>query len=124
MTPPPASMRSRRRASIMDALSRLERDWALYQHHPVMPPGGMNLCHVSIQGGSYRAEMPPSCEVVYAVVYNPALKGDEVMAQIRSVIDGVSPDRYLAARAPAASSTTRSSTASSTRSICRSTMRR
>ena len=44
---------------IMDALSALERDWALYQHHPVMPPGGMNLCHVSIQGGSYRAEMPP-----------------------------------------------------------------
>jgi acetylornithine deacetylase len=75
--------------AIMDALSRLERDWALYQHHPVMPPGGMNLCHVSIDGGSYRAEMPPGCEVVYAVVYNPALTGDEVIAQIRSVIDGV-----------------------------------
>jgi acetylornithine deacetylase len=75
--------------AIMDALSRLERDWALYQHHPVMPPGGMNLCHVSIQGGSYRAEMPPGCEIVYAVVYNPALTGDAVMAQIRDVIDGV-----------------------------------
>jgi acetylornithine deacetylase len=75
---------------IMDALSHLERDWALYQHHPVMPPGGMNLCHVSIQGGSYRAEMPPNCEVVYAVVYNPALTGDQVLAEIRSVIDGVS----------------------------------
>jgi acetylornithine deacetylase/succinyl-diaminopimelate desuccinylase-like protein len=74
---------------IMDALSHLERDWALYQHHPVMPPGGMNLCHVSIQGGSYRAEMPPSCEVVYAVVYNPALKGDQVISEIEAVIDGV-----------------------------------
>jgi acetylornithine deacetylase/succinyl-diaminopimelate desuccinylase-like protein len=49
----------------------------------------LNLCHVSITGGSYRAEMPPGCEVVSAVVYNPALTGDEVMAQIRSVIDGV-----------------------------------
>lgn len=74
---------------IMDALSHLERDWGLYQRHPVMAPGGMNLCHVSIQGGSYRAEMPPSCEIVYAVVYNPALTGDQVIAEIQSVIDGV-----------------------------------
>lgn len=86
---------------IMDALSRLERDWALYQHHPVMPPGGMNLCHVSIQGGSYRAEMPPRCEVVYAVVYNPALKGDVVLAQIQTVIDGVcQSDSWLRAHPP------------------------
>jgi hypothetical protein len=33
--------------------------------------------------------MPPGCEVVYAVVNNPALTGDQVMGQIRSVIDGV-----------------------------------
>ena len=57
---PPAGVDAVEKArKIMDALSHLERDWALYQHHPVMPPGGMNLCHVSIQGGSYRAEMPP-----------------------------------------------------------------
>jgi acetylornithine deacetylase/succinyl-diaminopimelate desuccinylase-like protein len=87
---PPAGVDAVEKArKIMDALSHLERDWALYQHHPVMPPGGMNLCHVSIQGGSYRAEMPPSCEVVYAVVYNPALKGDQVLGQIQVVIDGV-----------------------------------
>ena len=87
---PPAGVDAVEKArKIMDALSHLERDWAIYQHHPVMPPGGMNLCHVSIQGGSYRAEMPPSCEVVYAVVYNPALKGDQVLGQIQAVIDGV-----------------------------------
>lgn len=87
---PPAGVDAVEKArKIMDALSHLERDWGLYQHHLVMPPGGMNLCHVSIQGGSYRAEMPPSCEVVYAVVYNPALTGDQVIAQIRTVMDGV-----------------------------------
>ena len=107
----------------MDALSHLERDWALYQHHPVMPPGGMNLCHVSIQGGSYRAEMPPSCEVVYAVVYNPALKGDQVLAQIRAVIEGVR--RPIPGCASIRrSSTIRSSTASLIRSTCRSITRR
>lgn len=86
---------------LMDALSHLEHDWALYQHHPVMPPGGMNLCHVSIQGGSYRAEMPPSCEVVYAVVYSPALKGDQVLAQIQAVIEGVTQaDSWLCEHPP------------------------
>lgn len=88
---PPAGVDAVEKArKIMDALSHLERDWGLYQHHPVMPPGGMNLCHVSIQGGSYRAEMPPSCEVVYAVVYNPALTGDQVLGQIQLAIDVVS----------------------------------
>jgi acetylornithine deacetylase/succinyl-diaminopimelate desuccinylase-like protein len=87
---PPAGVDAVEKArKLMDALSHLEHDWALHQHHPVMPPGGMNLCHVSIQGGSYRAEMPPSCEVVYAVVYNPALTGDQVLGQIQAVIDGV-----------------------------------
>ncbi len=87
--------------AIMDALSRLERDWALYQRHPVMVPGGMNLCPVSIQGGSYRAEMPPSCEAVYAVVFNPALKGAQVLAQIQDAIAGVvSTDSWLRAHPP------------------------
>jgi acetylornithine deacetylase/succinyl-diaminopimelate desuccinylase-like protein len=100
---PPAGIDAVEKArKIMDALSELERDWALYQHHPVMPPGGMNLCHVSIQGGSYRAEMPPSCEIVYAVVYNPALKGDQVLAQIRMVVDGVTQsDTWLREHPPA-----------------------
>ncbi len=86
---------------IMDALSHLERDWALYQHHPVMPPGGMNMCVVSIQGGSYRAEMAPGCEIVYAVVYNPALRGEQVLAAIQAAIDGVvRSDSWLRAHPP------------------------
>ena len=86
---------------IMDALSHLERDWALYQHHPVMPPGGMNMCAVSIQGGSYRAEMAPGCEIVYAVVYNPALRGEQVLAAIQEAIDGVvHSDSWLRAHPP------------------------
>ena len=74
---------------IMDALTQLERDWALHQRHVLMPPGGMNMCPVYIHGGNLRASMPEQCEVVYAVVYNPALRSDEVMRQIRAGIDGV-----------------------------------
>ena len=74
---------------IMDALTQVERDWALYQRHMFMPPGGMNMCPVYINGGNLRASMPEQCEVVYAVVYNPALRSEEVVRQIRAGIDGV-----------------------------------
>ena len=74
---------------IMDALTELERDWALHQRHMFMPPGGMNMSPVYIHGGALRASMPEHCEVVYAVVYNPALRSDEVLRQIRTAVDGV-----------------------------------
>ena len=87
---------------IMDALTQLERDWALYQRHMFMPPGGMNLCPVYIHGGNLRASLPEQCEVVYAVVYNPSLRGDEVMRQIRAAIDGVvTSDTWLREHPPA-----------------------
>ena len=74
---------------IMDALTQLEHDWSLYQRHIFMPPGAMNMSPVYIHGGNLRASMPEQCEVVYAVVYNPALRSEEVMRQIRAAIDGV-----------------------------------
>ncbi len=87
---------------IMDALSALEQDWALTEKHPFMPPGGMNLCPVHMQGGALRASMPESCETVYAVVFNPALRGDEVMRRIRETVDGVArTDSWLRSHPPA-----------------------
>jgi len=49
----------------------------------------MNMSPVYIHGGNLRASLPEQCEVVYAVVYNPALRSDEVMRQIRAAVDGV-----------------------------------
>ena len=88
--------------AIMDALARLDRDWGLHEKHPLMPPGGMNLGPVSIQGGGYRAEMPPSCEVVYAVVVRPGRGCEEVMAEIGRVVDAVeTADSWLRVHPPA-----------------------
>jgi acetylornithine deacetylase/succinyl-diaminopimelate desuccinylase-like protein len=87
---------------IMDALTRLEHDWALYQRHKFMPPGGMNMCPVYLHGGNLRASMPERCEVVYAVVYNPGLRSEEVMRQIRAAIGGVvAGDTWLRDHPPA-----------------------
>ena len=74
---------------IMDALTQLEHDWSLYQRHIFMPPGAMNMSPVYIHGGNLRASLPEQCEVIYAVVYNPALRSDEVMRQIHAAVDGV-----------------------------------
>ena len=74
---------------LMDALTDLEQDWGLYQQHPLMPPGGMNLCPVYLRGGSHRAAMSESCVAEYAVVFSPALRSGEVIRQIQAAIDGV-----------------------------------
>ena len=86
---------------VMDALAALERDWALTQKHPLMPPGGMNLCPVQISGGALRASLAEACEVVYAVVFNPSLRSDEVIRQIREAVDGIVRTELMAARQPA-----------------------
>ena len=86
---------------IMDALTELERDWALHQRHMFMQPGGMNMSPVYINGGALRASMPERCEVVYAVVFNPALRSDEVLRQIRVAVEGVvASDTWLRAHPP------------------------
>ena len=87
--PPPGVDAVAKARTIMDALSRLDHDWALYRTHPLMPPGGANLGPVSIRGGGYRAEMPPECEVVYAVVVDPSSTCAGVMAEIEEAIAGV-----------------------------------
>lgn len=99
--PPPGVDAIAKMRKIMDALTHLEQDWALYQKHPLMPPGGMNLSPVRIEGGSLRAEMPPSCTAVYAVVVQPAAHCDDVLAEIRRAIDGVvATDSWLRAHPP------------------------
>ena len=74
---------------LLDALACLEKEWGLYQKHPVMPPGAMNLCPVYIHGGSHRAAMSEACVAEYAVVFNPGLRSPEELRQIRATIDAV-----------------------------------
>lgn len=87
--------------AVMDAISRLDQHWLLNRVHPLMPPGGMNLGPVSITGGGYRAEMPPSCELVYAVVVSPSMTCAEAMAEVRRTIAAVvAGDEWLRAHPP------------------------
>ncbi|MFM9106887.1 MAG: M20/M25/M40 family metallo-hydrolase [Chloroflexota bacterium] len=87
--PPPGVDAVEKMRMLMDAISALERDWALHRKHPLMPPGGMNVSPVFIQGGSLRAEMPPSCEAVFAAVVRPGDSCQGVLSEIGEAIAGV-----------------------------------
>lgn len=87
--PPPGVDAVEKMRKIMDAFSALEKDWSIYQKHPFMPPGGMNLSPVHIEGGSLRASMPEHCATIYAVVFNPGLRSSEVLRQIQAAVDAV-----------------------------------
>lgn len=100
-TPVPGVDAINKMRKLMDALTVLEQDWAIYQKHPMMPPGGMNLCPVYLHGGSHRAAMSESCVVEYAVVFNPGLRSAEVLQQIQTAIDGaVASDTWLRTHRP------------------------
>jgi len=57
---------------IIKGLRRLERDWSVYEKHPLMQPGNAAMSIVEICGGAEQATTPTSCHGVWAVVVSPA----------------------------------------------------
>ena len=74
---------------VLDAFDDLNQQWGLHRKHPVTPPGGMNLCLVSMKGGEYLSSIPDSCELIYLVWFNPDLNSNVVMAEIRDTLENV-----------------------------------
>jgi acetylornithine deacetylase/succinyl-diaminopimelate desuccinylase family protein len=85
---------------LMEALQRLERDWAICRSHPLLPPGFNSIMPGMIAGGpgggsdgrlnliANPGTAPNYCSIEYNVWYLP----DETFEQIRHEIEG-----YLAA---------------------------
>lgn len=74
---------------IQQALMHLDREWAIWQRHPLMVPGNMNINFSRIHGGETYSAMAESCELTGSVLFNPSLRFKEVIAEFRSAIDGV-----------------------------------
>lgn len=74
---------------IQQALMHLDREWTLWQRHPLMAPGNMNMNFSRIHGGETYSAMAESCELTGSVLFNPSLRFDEVVAEFRKAIDGV-----------------------------------
>lgn len=86
---------------IIQSLQTLEREWGLYQKHPLMPIGGMTLNFSIINGGDNFSSLAQSCEVVGSVLFNPSLSSEEVIAEFQGAIDAVCAcDYWLRNHAP------------------------
>jgi acetylornithine deacetylase/succinyl-diaminopimelate desuccinylase-like protein len=79
---------------IQGALAQLEREWSIWQRHPLMVPGNMNINFSRIRGGETYSAMADRCELTGSVLFNPALSVAEVVAEFRKCIEGVSQSDY------------------------------
>ncbi len=74
---------------IQTALMALDREWTLWQRHPLMAPGNMNINFSRIHGGETYSAMADTCELTGSVLFNPSLRYKDVRAEFLAAIDGV-----------------------------------
>ncbi len=74
---------------IQAALTALEREWGVWQRHPLMEPGNMSINFSRIHGGDTYSAMAESCELTGSVLFNPNLTYKEVLGEFQEVIRGV-----------------------------------
>lgn len=79
---------------IQSALAQLEREWGIWQRHPLMAPGNMNINLSRIHGGETYSAMAESCELTGSVLFNPSLSVAEVLSEFHSAIDAVVQSDY------------------------------
>jgi len=72
----------------IERLRSLERNWGLYEKHPLMRPGNAAMNIVKISGGDEQATTPTSCHAVWAVVVGPGRSCFEVRDEIARVLEG------------------------------------
>lgn len=78
----------------LQALWEAERQWGLYQKHPLMEPGAMTLNISKIHGGGTFSALAEACEVVGSVLYNPLLTREEAIGEFRETIQRVTESDY------------------------------
>jgi formylaminopyrimidine deformylase len=85
--------------ALLPAIARLrdlERDWGIYEKHPLMQPGAATMNIVKISGGGDQATTPEACHAVWAAVVAPNRRCIHVRDEIERVVEsaGVT-DRWL-----------------------------
>ncbi|MGH2532269.1 MAG: M20 family metallopeptidase [Thermomicrobiales bacterium] len=76
------------------AILELEKQWNLWRTSPLVPPGGMFININTLHAGASLTSVPDSAEATGSLLFNPDLTGQEVMTEIRAVIDRVTQSDY------------------------------
>lgn len=72
---------------IINRLRGLEKQWGLYEKHPLMRPGNMAMNPVEISGGGPQATTPDKAYAVWAVIINPNRRCADVQEEIERVVN-------------------------------------
>lgn len=79
---------------IQAALYNLEREWGVWQRHPLMASGNMNINFSRLHAGDTYSAMAESCELTGSVLFNPSLRFTDVLDEFRRAIDQVAATDY------------------------------
>ena len=67
---------------VIPALTELERQWAVFKTHPLVPPGACNINVLQIEGGANTFILPDRCDAYVTVTYLPNETRDEVVREV------------------------------------------
>jgi len=79
---------------IQSALSSLEREWGVWQRHPLMPPGQMSINFSRIQADGPFSSMADACELTGSVLFNPSVDFETAKAEFLRAIASVTENDY------------------------------
>lgn len=71
---------------ILPALSDLERQWAVFKTHPLIPPGACNINVFRIEGGANTFILPDRCVAYVTVTYLPHERKEDVLAEVEEQV--------------------------------------
>jgi len=71
---------------IIPALADLEREWAVFKRHPVIPPAQTLINVYSISGGGNPGFLPDECRADFVVLYLPGEEKRQVQAEIEDQV--------------------------------------
>ncbi|WP_100011600.1 ArgE/DapE family deacylase [Lentibacillus sediminis] len=86
---------------IIPALTDLERQWAVFKTHDLIPPGACNINVFRIEGGSNSFILPDRCDAYITVTYLPNEKKADVIREVEEHIQrAASVDAWLRKNPP------------------------
>jgi formylaminopyrimidine deformylase len=86
---------------ILPALSDLERQWAVFKVHPLLPHGSCNINVFRVEGGGNPFMLPDTCTAHVTVTYLPTETRESVVAEIeKQIATAAALDDWLRANPP------------------------
>jgi formylaminopyrimidine deformylase len=86
---------------IVPALTELEREWAVFKTHPLIPPGSANVNVFRIEGGANPFILPDHCVAYATVTYYPYERREDVKREVEERVAAAAKlDHWLARHPP------------------------